>query len=85
MPRNSKKHCASGAGDVKNAPVRLVTIIIAALAALLLSGCADSAAAYYHKHPHALMREVVACENNGGALARTPPCRKALALNARLF
>ncbi|MDD2877729.1 MAG: EexN family lipoprotein [Acidiphilium sp.] len=55
------------------------------LATLLLSGCADSTTTYYHKHPRELMREVVNCENNGGALANTPPCRKALRINAQLF
>lgn len=55
------------------------------LATLLLSGCADSTTAYYHKHRHALMREVVTCENNGGALAGTPACRKALRINSQLF
>ncbi len=59
--------------------------IMLIVAALSLSGCADSTTAYYHKHPHQLMQEVVACENNGGALANTPRCRKALAINARLF
>lgn len=55
------------------------------LATLLLAGCSDGAASYYHKHPHKLMHEVVRCENNGGALANTPACRRALALNAQLF
>lgn len=59
--------------------------IIAILAMVTLSGCTDSVAKFYHKHPHALMREVVACENNGGALANTPTCRKALRINAQLF
>jgi hypothetical protein len=59
--------------------------IMLIVAVLSLSGCADSTTAYYHKHPHQLMQEVVACENNGGALANTPRCRKALAINAQLF
>lgn len=59
--------------------------ILLILATLLLAGCADSTVTYYHKHRHALMREVVACENNGGALADTPRCRKALRINNQLF
>ena len=60
---------------------------LAALAALLaLSGCSGgSARVYYRKHPHALMGEVVRCENNGGALAATPSCQKALQFNHQLF
>ncbi|MGC9269588.1 EexN family lipoprotein [Acidiphilium sp.] len=59
--------------------------ILLVSALVLLAGCADSVTSYYHKHPHRLMREVVRCENNGGALADTPRCRKALAINAQLF
>ncbi|MCF3945081.1 EexN family lipoprotein [Acidiphilium sp. AL] len=59
--------------------------ILLILATALLAGCADSTATYYHKHPHTLMREVVRCENNGGALANTPLCRKVLRINSQLF
>jgi hypothetical protein len=62
-----------------------LAFIIGSLLILALSGCADSTTAYFHKHPHRLMREIVTCENNGGALANTPRCRKALAINAQLF
>lgn len=62
---------------------RLAWLIIACMA---LAGCAGSdRAAYYHKHPHRLMREVVRCENNGGALANTPHCREVLRINNQLF
>ncbi|HQT83842.1 MAG: hypothetical protein B7Z58_01705 [Acidiphilium sp. 37-64-53] len=62
-----------------------LAFILALFTSLILSGCADSTTTYYHKHPHQLMREIVNCENNGGALANTPRCRKALAINAQLF
>jgi hypothetical protein len=62
-----------------------LAFVVLSLLTLVLAGCADSTTTYYHKHPHQLMQEVVACENNGGALANTPRCRKALALNAQLF
>ena len=55
------------------------------LISLLLAGCANSTVTYYHKHRRALMREVVTCENNGGALANTPRCRAALRVNNQLF
>lgn len=51
-----------------------------------LTGCAgQSPQTYYRKHPHGLMREVVKCENNGGALAATPACQAALRVNNQLF
>ncbi|HQT61617.1 MAG TPA: hypothetical protein PLV07_04960 [Acidiphilium sp.] len=56
------------------------------LACASLSGCAGGGrTAYYRKNPHALMREVVRCENNGGALASTPHCREVLRINNNLF
>lgn len=62
---------------------RLAWLIVTCAA---LAGCAESSsAAYYHKHPHKLMREVVRCENNGGALANTSHCRQVLRLNNQLF
>ncbi|MHB1302152.1 MAG: EexN family lipoprotein [Acidiphilium sp.] len=61
------------------------TAIILILACIGLAGCGDGTAAYYNKHPHDLMRDVVACENNGGALANTPHCRKVLQINQKLF
>lgn len=63
--------------------LRLTCLVIACAA---LAGCAgNSTAHYYHKHPHELMREVVRCENNGGALANTPRCREVLRINNQLF
>lgn len=56
------------------------------LACGALAGCAGGGrTAYYRKNPHALMREVVRCENNGGALASTPHCREVLRINNNLF
>ncbi|GAA5264130.1 hypothetical protein ACOSOMT5_P0550 [Acidiphilium sp. MT5] len=63
---------------------RSVLLVIALSAAL--TGCAgQSPQSYYRKHPHGLMREVVKCENNGGALAATPACQAALRVNNQLF
>ena len=63
---------------------RSVLLVIALSAAL--TGCAgQSPQTYYRKHPHGLMREVVKCENNGGALAATPACQAALRVNNQLF
>lgn len=57
------------------------------LAASLLAGCSggDGGNAYYSQHPHELMQQVVKCENNGGALADTPLCRKVLRINSQMF
>lgn len=61
----------------------LACLIVACSA---LAGCAGGGrTAFYHKHPHALLRAVVHCENNGGALADTPHCRKVLRINRALF
>ncbi len=66
---------------------RRTSLTLAALATLVaLTGCSGGTArVYYRKHPHALMGEVVRCENNGGALAATPACQKALQFNHQLF
>jgi hypothetical protein len=62
---------------------RLAAMLLACAA---LAGCAGGGqTAYYRKNPHALMREVVRCENNGGALANTPHCREVLRINNSLF
>ncbi|HEX7388464.1 MAG TPA: EexN family lipoprotein [Acidiphilium sp.] len=56
------------------------------LATALLAGCSgDDGSAYYNQHPHELMQQVVKCENNGGALANTPLCRKVLRINSQMF
>ncbi|HQT88371.1 MAG TPA: EexN family lipoprotein [Acidiphilium sp.] len=61
-------------------------VIIVIALSVALAGCAgQSPQSYYRKHPHGLMREVVKCENNGGALAATPACQAALRVNDRLF
>jgi ABC-type uncharacterized transport system auxiliary subunit len=71
----------SGRHSHRAAAVLLVIALSAALA-----GCAGpSPQSYYRKHPHGLMREVVKCENNGGALAATPACQAALRVNNQLF
>lgn len=62
---------------------RLACLILACAA---LAGCAGGGTAgYYSRHRRALMREVVRCENNGGALAHTRHCREVLRINNRLF
>lgn len=74
-----------GAMDTKRS-IKHRALLLAALAAMgLLAACADPQASAYRKDPHALMKEVVYCENNYATIGTTPQCRAALQVNSELF
>jgi hypothetical protein len=83
---------SDGPGRPHRVAKTVTTGLLLALACLGLSACAGGggsgdggSGASLRAHPHELLQEVVRCENNGGALANTPHCRKVLEINRNLF
>lgn len=83
-----KESCFPGCGpDGRRIARGVGTGLLLGLTCGALAACAggSGSGSSLRAHPHELMKEVVRCENNGGALANTPHCRKVLKINRELF